>query len=91
MSEDIDIARPFNCSWVYPRDERESKVFRVLVIGAHPDDADLLTGGLAIKHAARGNKVKYIAVTNGDMGHFKDRDIMLAARRFEEAKNQQKY
>jgi len=56
------------------------------VIGAHPDDADLITGGLAIKHASRGNKVKYVSVTNGDMGHFKDRDIILAARRYYEAK-----
>ncbi len=87
MSKSLDInSRPFNAAWLYPRPEAESKVFKVLVIGAHPDDADLLTGGLAIKLRERGHKVKYVAMTNGDMGHFKDRDILLAARRFHEAK-----
>src|SRR4030042_1026408 len=87
MSKTFDLnSRPFNASWVYPRPVEESKVFKVLVIGAHPDDSDLLTGGLAIKLRARGHKVKYVAVTNGDAGHFKDRDIVLAARRLKEAK-----
>ncbi|MBD3185668.1 PIG-L family deacetylase [Candidatus Bathyarchaeota archaeon] len=83
----LDIeSRPFNAAWIYPRPEFESNIYKVLVIGAHPDDADLLTGGLALKLRARGHKVKYIAVTNGDMGHFKQRDIVLAARRLEEGK-----
>ncbi|MFX0102903.1 MAG: PIG-L deacetylase family protein [Candidatus Hodarchaeota archaeon] len=86
-SKNLDInARPFNASWIFPRPELESKIFKVLVIGAHPDDADLLTGGLALKLRARGHKVKYVAVTNGNMGHYKDRDLLLAARRFHEAK-----
>jgi LmbE family N-acetylglucosaminyl deacetylase len=87
MSKAIDInSRPFNASWIYPRPVEENKVFKVLVIGAHPDDADLLTGGLAIKLRARGHKVKYVAATNGDAGHFRDRDIDLAARRLKEAR-----
>ncbi len=86
MSKTFDLnSRPFNASWVYPRPVEETKVFKVLVIGAHPDDSDLLTGGLAIKLRNRGHKVKYVAVTNGDAGHFKDRDIVLAARRLQEA------
>lgn len=87
MSKALDInARPFNASWIYPRPEVENKIYKVLVIGAHPDDADLLTGGLAIKLRERGYKVKYVAATNGDMGHFKERDIVLAARRLLEAR-----
>ncbi|MEX2683470.1 MAG: PIG-L deacetylase family protein [Candidatus Sigynarchaeota archaeon] len=87
MSKTLDInARPFNASWIYPRPVEENKVFKVLVIGAHPDDADLLTGGLAIKLRQRGHKCKYVAVTNGDKGHFKEGEIELAARRLKEAK-----
>ncbi|MHA1792864.1 MAG: PIG-L deacetylase family protein [Promethearchaeota archaeon] len=86
MSQNILEIRPFNASWIYPRPEEESIIYKVLIIGAHPDDADLLTGGLALKLRARGHKVKYVAATNGDMGHFKERDILLAARRFHEAK-----
>ncbi len=87
MSKTFDLnSRPFNASWVYPRPVEESKVFKVLVIGAHPDDADLLTGGLAIKLRARGHKVRYVAVTNGDAGHCRDGHIELAARRLKEAR-----
>ncbi|GAB4322591.1 MAG: hypothetical protein Kow0069_27360 [Promethearchaeota archaeon] len=42
---------------------------RIMVIGAHPDDCDLLAGGLALRHARLGNAVKFVAVTNGNAGH----------------------
>lgn len=44
---------------------------RVMVIGAHPDDADIVCGGFAIKLIKRGFKVKFVSVTDGRMGHHK--------------------
>jgi len=42
---------------------------RILFIGAHPDDADILCGGTALKLAKAGHAVKFVSVTNGDTGH----------------------
>lgn len=42
---------------------------RILFIGAHPDDADILCGGTAIKLSRAGHLVKFVSVTNGDTGH----------------------
>ncbi len=42
---------------------------RILFIGAHPDDADILCGGTAIKLSKAGHLVKFVSVTNGDTGH----------------------
>ena len=43
---------------------------RILFIGAHPDDADILCGGTALKLARAGHVVKFVSATNGDTGHF---------------------
>ena len=42
---------------------------RVMVIGAHPDDADIICGGTAVKLIGRGFKVKFVSITDGRMGH----------------------
>ena len=42
---------------------------RVMVIGAHPDDADIICGGMTVKMLARGFKVRFVSVTDGRMGH----------------------
>lgn len=42
---------------------------RILFIGAHPDDADILCGGMALKLAKAGHIVKFVSATNGDTGH----------------------
>jgi len=57
---------------------------RFLVFGAHPDDADLLFGGTAVKLIAEGNKVKFVSCSNGDAGHFSMKPEDLAERRFQE-------
>jgi LmbE family N-acetylglucosaminyl deacetylase len=59
---------------------------RVIVIGAHPDDCDLTTGGTAIKFVKMGHKVKFVSMTNGDAGHQSMGGGALAKRRMEEAK-----
>lgn len=45
------------------------KPIQVVVIGAHPDDADIRAGGTAIKYAKAGHNVLFVSLTNGDAGH----------------------
>ncbi len=42
---------------------------RVIMIGAHPDDAEVKGGGTAALWVQAGAKVQLVAVTNGDAGH----------------------
>ena len=57
---------------------------RVIVFGAHPDDAELKAGGVAAKWAAMGHHVKLVSVTNGDIGHWRQHGAELAERRLAE-------
>ncbi|TDI38607.1 MAG: PIG-L family deacetylase [Acidobacteria bacterium] len=57
----------------------------VLVIGAHPDDADSCAGGTAIQWAALGHRVQFLSLTNGDAGHQSEGGGALAKRRRAEA------
>lgn len=54
---------------------------RIIAFGAHPDDCELKAGGVAAKWVAQGHKVKFVATTNGDAGHFEMSGTALAARR----------
>ncbi len=54
---------------------------RVIAFGAHPDDAELKFAGTAALLAAKGAKVKLVALTNGDVGHFAQAGGPLAQRR----------
>ena len=47
-----------------------SRTLRIIAFGAHPDDAELKFAGTAALFAAAGHKVKLVALTNGDVGHF---------------------
>ncbi|MBX3420378.1 MAG: PIG-L family deacetylase [Pirellulaceae bacterium] len=42
---------------------------RLLVIGAHPDDAEILCGGLIARYCRLGSPVKIVSVTDGRSGH----------------------
>ncbi len=66
-------------------DEPERKL-RIIVFGAHPDDAELKAGGTAIQWARLGHKVKFVSVTNGDIGHWRMPRDELARRRLAEVK-----
>lgn len=63
------------------------KRLRILVIGAHPDDPDVLCGGIAILYSSRGHEVKFLSLTNGDTGHHRIGGIELARRRYAEAQD----
>jgi N-acetylglucosamine malate deacetylase 1 len=54
---------------------------RILCIGAHPDDAEVGAAGTAALWVAKGCHVKFVAVTNGDIGHWKESGPELARRR----------
>src|SRR5206468_3728240 len=47
-----------------------TRPLRIIAFGAHPDDAELKFAGTATLLAAKGAKVKLVALTNGDVGHF---------------------
>lgn len=58
----------------------------LLVFGAHPDDCEYSAGGLAALYAARGRRVCFVSLTNGDAGHQTLGGATLARRRQEEAR-----
>jgi LmbE family N-acetylglucosaminyl deacetylase len=58
---------------------------RIIVFGAHPDDAEFKAGGTAAKWARLGHHVKLVSVTNGDIGHWQMAGGPLAQRRTAEA------
>jgi len=62
-------------------DEKSDKELRIIVFGAHPDDAEFKAGGSAIQWAKMGHKVKLVSVTNGDIGHWTMAGGPLAQRR----------
>ncbi|MDR3635298.1 MAG: PIG-L family deacetylase [Isosphaeraceae bacterium] len=59
---------------------------RVIVFGAHPDDCELKAGGTAARWAKLGHKVKFVSVTNGDIGHHESTGDSLAKRRTAEVR-----
>lgn len=54
---------------------------RIICFGAHPDDCELRAAGVAAKWAAQGHHVKFVSVTNGDIGHWNMAGGPLAQRR----------
>ncbi len=63
----------------------QNEPLQIVVIGAHPDDADVTTGGTAIQFARLGHNVLFVSVTNGDAGHFSNGGGALAKIRRSEA------
>lgn len=63
----------------------ESAALRVLVFGAHPDDAEYKAGASAVLWSRMGHQVKLVSVTNGDIGHWREAGGPLAQRRTAEA------
>jgi LmbE family N-acetylglucosaminyl deacetylase len=64
----------------YPAGAQDGKL-RIIAFGAHPDDNELRLGGTAAKWAALGHHVKFVSVTNGDIGHWREAGGPLARRR----------
>ena len=65
--------------------EKQQQKLHIIIIGAHPDDADG-AGGVAYKWAKMGNDVLLVSLTNGDAGHQSVKAPELAKIRREEAR-----
>lgn len=65
--------------------EKQNHKLHIIVIGAHPDDAEE-AGGVAYKWAKDGNDVLLVSLTNGDAGHQSIPAEKLAKIRREEAR-----
>jgi LmbE family N-acetylglucosaminyl deacetylase len=68
-----------------PAEAQDGKL-RIIAFGAHPDDAEIKAGGVAALWAAAGHHVKFVSVTNGDIGHHVTAGAPLALRRTAEVK-----
>jgi LmbE family N-acetylglucosaminyl deacetylase len=64
----------------------QDRPLQIIMIGAHPDDCDIKSGGTAALFVAMGQHVKFVSVTNGDAGHQSEGGGMLAKRRIAETK-----
>ncbi len=69
-----------------PAAAEDGKPLRIIVFGAHPDDCELEAAGTAARWARLGYKVKFVSVTNGDIGHHELAGAPLARRRTAEVK-----
>src|SRR4051794_12557502 len=66
-------------------EEMAERPLRLLIIGAHPDDADYAAGGTAALYRQAGHEVLLVSLTNGDAGHHQISGPALAQRRRAEA------
>ena len=60
---------------------QQGGTLRILVFGAHPDDCEIRCGGVAVLWSARGDLVKFVSTTKGDIGHWGMAGGPLAVRR----------
>ncbi|MHC4997052.1 MAG: PIG-L deacetylase family protein [Planctomycetota bacterium] len=59
---------------------------KILVLGAHPDDAEIHMGGTLARYREQGHEVKVVSVTNGQSGHHVTWGPELVERRTKELK-----
>jgi LmbE family N-acetylglucosaminyl deacetylase len=81
LSLALVVAAPYTHVLSEPAAAQQPQPLRIIAFGAHPDDAELKASGVAALWAARGHKVKFVAMTNGDVGHFESAGGPLARRR----------
>lgn len=59
----------------------QDRPLRIIAFGAHPDDCEIQASGVAIMWANMGHQVKFVSMTNGDIGHHEISGGPLALRR----------
>jgi len=79
-----DGVSPMTSPTPMPAQVPQDGKLRIIAFGAHPDDCELREGGAAAKWAALGHHVKFVSVTNGDIGHWAMAGGPLAIRRKKE-------
>lgn len=62
----------------------DDQSLNIIAFGAHPDDCELNSGGVAALWSAAGHNFKCVSLTNGDIGHFGMSGGALALRRMDE-------
>ncbi len=80
------LALSFNRLSAQSQSPADEAPLRIIAFGAHPDDVELRAGGIATLWAAKGYKVKFVSMTNGDIGHFEASGGSLANRRVAEVR-----
>ena len=65
---------------------KNDQPLRLLILGAHPDDAECCSGGLVSIYRQLGHVVKMVAVADGSAGHHVHKPRELAEIRRQEAK-----
>lgn len=58
----------------------------IVLIGAHPDDVEVVSGGTAAMWANAGFAITIVSMTNGNKGHHLEKGSALASRRKRESK-----
>jgi LmbE family N-acetylglucosaminyl deacetylase len=61
-----------------------ARKLHIVAFGAHPDDCEIQCGGSAILWSEAGHTVRFVSVTNGDIGHWQMAGGPLARRRYDE-------
>ena len=84
LSSTIALLLALTITGVVHSQQAQTRPLRIIAFGAHPDDAELKAAGVAALWAAKGHKVKFVAMTNGDVGHFEQAGGPLAQRRYKE-------
>jgi LmbE family N-acetylglucosaminyl deacetylase len=67
----------------FDRPQGDEDQLRIIVFGAHPDDAEKV-GGTMAQFIEMGHKVRLVSLTNGNAGHFEMGGGPLAQRRYRE-------
>ena len=82
----VSFAAPTSAQDAKKSNVKDDGKLRIIAFGAHPDDAEFRAGGTAAKWAQLGHHVKFVSVTNGDIGHWRMAGGPLAKRRTAEVK-----
>jgi LmbE family N-acetylglucosaminyl deacetylase len=82
----VTHAQPTAAQTARPAPPANDGKLRIIVFGAHPDDAEYRGAGVAMKWAKMGHHVKLVSATNGDIGHWASAGGPLAARRLKEVR-----
>lgn len=62
-----------------------AKILNMIVIAAHPDEAEIYAGGTSALFAELGHRVKFVSLTNGNCGHYLLSGQELIDRRTDES------
>ena len=77
---------------MHPEKSVHREPLRLLILGAHPDDAEFYAGGLASIYRQLGHSVKMASITDGSAGHHTlERQELAEIRRREATKAARRY